>query len=77
MKKYLVGFTGVREAFCLSKVTLTIDKDCMSLLNVSIKERGMEDSWIAYLISQPERSFKRQDRDPEVWLQQNFGISCV
>jgi tetratricopeptide (TPR) repeat protein len=38
---------------------------------------SMEDDWTIDIIVQLEESFKNQGKDPESWLQQNFGISCV
>jgi tetratricopeptide (TPR) repeat protein len=38
---------------------------------------SMEGDWTIYMIVQLEASFKGQGKDPEPWLQQNFGISCV
>jgi tetratricopeptide (TPR) repeat protein len=43
----------------------------------AIKEWGLEDEGTIYLLIQLEKSFKRQDKDPEAWLQQNFGLSCI
>jgi len=38
---------------------------------------SMEDDRTICIIIQLEASFKDQGKDPEPWLQQNFGISCV
>jgi hypothetical protein len=43
----------------------------------AIEQLGMEDEKTTQLIVLLEKSFQRQDIDPEIWLQQNFGISCV
>jgi tetratricopeptide (TPR) repeat protein len=46
-------------------------------LTGAINEWGMEDEATTYTIIQLEESFKSQSMDPEAWLQQNFGISCI
>lgn len=46
-------------------------------LTGAISEWGMEDEATTYIIIQLEESFKNQSMDPEAWLQQNFGISCI
>lgn len=46
-------------------------------LTGAINESGIEDQTTIYMIIQLERSFKRQGMDPEAWLRQNFGISCI
>jgi tetratricopeptide (TPR) repeat protein len=38
---------------------------------------GMEDQMTIYTIIQLEESFKNQGMDPEAWLRQNLGISCI
>jgi tetratricopeptide (TPR) repeat protein len=38
---------------------------------------SMEDERATYLIAELEKSLKYHGMDPEAWLQQNFGISCV
>lgn len=43
----------------------------------AINEWGMEGVVTTYIIIQLEKSFKNQSMDPEAWLQQNFGISCI
>jgi hypothetical protein len=43
----------------------------------AIQERGEKhEATLNYLVDL-EQSFKRQGKDPEAWLQQNFGVSCV
>jgi len=46
-------------------------------LTGTINLRGMEDQMTIYMIIQLEESFKGQGMDPEAWLGQNFGISCI
>jgi tetratricopeptide (TPR) repeat protein len=46
-------------------------------LTGTINAWGMEDGLTIYMIIQLEESFKRQGMDPEAWLRQNFGISCI
>jgi hypothetical protein len=46
-------------------------------LDGAIKVWGIEDECTIYLVNELERSFKRQGKDPEAWLQQNFDISCI
>lgn len=43
----------------------------------AIKVWGGGDEYTIYLVSELERSFTRQGKDPESWLQQNFGTSCI
>jgi hypothetical protein len=42
-----------------------------------IKECGEKHEATLDCLVDLERSFKRQGKDPEAWLQQNFGLSCV
>jgi tetratricopeptide (TPR) repeat protein len=46
-------------------------------LTGAINEWGMEDEETIYMITQLEELFKSRSVDPEAWLQQNFGISCI
>jgi tetratricopeptide (TPR) repeat protein len=46
-------------------------------LTSTINGWGMEDEMTIYMIIQLEESFKSQGMDPEAWLRQNFGISCI
>ena len=46
-------------------------------LTSAINEWGLEDETTTYIIIRLEESFKNQSMDPDAWLQQNFGISCV
>lgn len=46
-------------------------------LEGAIKVWSRGDEYTIYLASELERSFKRQGKDPEVWLQRNYGISCL
>jgi tetratricopeptide (TPR) repeat protein len=43
----------------------------------AINKYGMGDEGTIFIIIQLEASFRNQSVDPEAWLQQNFGISCV
>lgn len=47
------------------------------VLALSLAVWDIEDELPIYIIAQLERSFRNQSKDPEAWLQQNFGISCV
>jgi len=47
------------------------------MLAGSIKEWGEKDELTFSYLAELERSFKYQGKDPEAWLQQNFGLSCV
>jgi hypothetical protein len=47
------------------------------MLAGAIKKLGMHDERTTHLTVLLEKSFRRQAVDPEVWLQENFGISCV
>jgi tetratricopeptide (TPR) repeat protein len=46
-------------------------------LTSAINEWGMENEATTYTVIRLEESFKSQSMDPEAWLQQNFGISCI
>ncbi len=43
----------------------------------AIKQWGEKHEATVNFLVNVERSFKRQGKDPEAWLQQNFGVSCV
>jgi tetratricopeptide (TPR) repeat protein len=53
------------------------DEYLRTVLTSAINEWGTEDETTTYIIIQLEESFKNQGMDPEAWLQQNFGISCI
>ena len=42
-----------------------------------IKVMGVEEVFTIYFLMDLEESFKDQGMDPEAWLQENFGLSCV
>jgi tetratricopeptide (TPR) repeat protein len=48
-----------------------------AVLTGAVDGWGMEDPMTIYIVIQLEESFKIQGMDPEAWLRQNFGISCV
>jgi tetratricopeptide (TPR) repeat protein len=43
----------------------------------AIKVWGVEDDLTIFLFMDLEQSLKHQGKDPEAWLQQNFGLSCI
>ena len=46
-------------------------------LGGTIEKWGMENVFTTYVIIELEDSLRNQGMDPEAWLQQNFGISCI